>query len=46
MRFQVWCHLQGVFEDDENIHLVMELCAGGGNPGPHEGRDTDRSACC
>ena len=23
-------HLQGVFEDDENIHLVMELCSGGG----------------
>ncbi len=22
--------LQGVFEDDENIHLVMELCSGGG----------------
>lgn len=22
--------MQGVFEDDENIHLVMELCAGGG----------------
>ena len=22
--------MQGAFEDDENIHLVMELCAGGG----------------
>lgn len=22
--------LQGVFEDDDNIHVVMELCAGGG----------------
>ena len=30
MRIQVWYHLQGVFEDDENIHLVMELCSGGG----------------
>ncbi|CAL5222918.1 g5351 [Coccomyxa viridis] len=23
-------YLKGVFEDDENIHLVMELCSGGG----------------
>ena len=22
--------MQGVFEDDDNIHIVMELCAGGG----------------
>lgn len=22
--------MQGVYEDDESIHLVMELCAGGG----------------
>ena len=22
--------MQGVFEDDESIHLVMELCSGGG----------------
>ena len=22
--------VQGVFEDDDNIHLVMELCEGGG----------------
>ena len=30
MKFQARCRLQGVFEDEENIHLVMELCSGGG----------------
>ena len=25
-----WTSLQDVYEDDENVHLVMELCLGGG----------------